>query len=141
MKKKIISFVLSMVAILSVCTVFATAGYMGFDSKYGNMHDFEVTFPTVIGTNTKLSRGQKSYVERNHCEARIISGTIKEMNCWIEDDSGNWVSKKEKFYPDGNARKLYYTTNAPFKLGECAVLWGEQYTGAKKTAKGEFYCH
>lgn len=157
MKKKIISFVLSIVTIMSVCllTVSATYRFVKFDGKTGNQVEFTETVKNV-GRNTLLAKGQKSYVytESNKTDIRKYSDValyntseVKELKCWFLNENGEDRSEKYTVKAVNKNEVLTYKTRIPynttphFGYGDNVCLWGEQYGFGDKSVQGILYCH
>lgn len=143
MKKKIISFVLSMVAVLSVCTVVASAKcyFMRYTDDTGNVMHFDETMPR-LGGEIFLAQGEKSFTGRQYSKVTLYRDKegVNKVYCRVKN--GNSYMSREFVVLSGESEieVKYYSANA-FKYKEQVKLVGKQNNVKELLAQGEFHVH
>lgn len=140
MKKKVVSFVLSLVAVLSVCTVMASAKcyFLRFTDDTGNIMYFSENMPN-LGGEIFLAQGEKSFVGRQYSRVYLYNKNdgIRRGYFWVKKGNSN-MSRAFEVLPGENIEIPYYSSNA-FNYKENVILMGKQNNVLKYPTEGEFH--
>lgn len=143
MKKRILSFIMSAVTVLSVITMLTVSvSAVAFSKTYGYNSWFSKSIPK-LGSNTQIITLTKSFPNTTYSEVKLNSNsTVHDMNIWVMTPERRWMSDKVTAYPDNNMYRIKYYSNMTFPTGGQVVLWGEQDNVlSDKKAEGTFFCY
>lgn len=149
MKRRIISLFLSIITILSVCSMFAISAYA--TATYNGQTGYTETWTKTIsaaGKNTKIGHLNKCFTNKVYSKAAILKSdsngkktTVNKMSFWVMNADEKWMSEKYTAYPTGQTCTIYYYSNVTFVKGKPVYLWGEQANIKKKTAVVKFFSY
>lgn len=130
---RIISAVIA-VAISSMLAFTALGADLGYSTSWGNytkdICEIELGW---FGQDTKIISLNKCFTDIGYsCFRFYKSSEVNSMNVWIQNNSGQQVSKKYLVDHDnyGNQTQadiyIYYYADITFQKGRPVVFWGEQ---------------
>lgn len=136
MKKFLKNFLILVIALIPMFSVFASAAYI---YETGTID----THIKALGNNTQLCAVEKKSTE-NYSKVKFLrnGSTFSTANVWVMTSDKTWMSDKIVALPDEQKIKITYNPEDPsltFAVGSNVIFWGEQTSATAKKAVGTAY--